>query len=55
MVLLGLKELAGFKNLRDLNLEHTTVTAAGLKELTGFKRREWSSGVRRGISGGPAC
>jgi internalin A len=33
----GLKELAGLKNLRALNLGHTKVTGAGLQALTGLK------------------
>jgi internalin A len=33
----GLKELAGLKNLQTLDLRHTKVTDAGLKEIAGLK------------------
>ena len=33
----GLKELAGLKSLRDLNLSNTRVTDAGMKEVARFK------------------
>jgi internalin A len=34
----GLKALAGFKNLNSLDISHTAVTDAGLKELRSFKK-----------------
>ncbi|HKB40357.1 MAG TPA: hypothetical protein VKD72_28260, partial [Gemmataceae bacterium] len=37
----GLKELAGLKNLQELDLGHTQVTGVGLKELNELKDLQW--------------
>ena len=46
----GLKELAGFKSLRMLNLGVTWISDAGIRELAGLKNLQWLSLSNTGLT-----